>query len=170
MTTQLYTNDNTPIYEGQHTYVQRTTHLYIKDNTPIYKGQHTYIQRTTQLYTKDNTPIYKGQHTYIRRTTHLYTKDNTCIYEGQHTYIQRTTRHLRSLIYACKDKLVPVRVMQVCGRMEVQIHSFATSALFGSGWPPRTKEKNCGTHWIGIWVATRAVLETLERKEVLGRA
>jgi hypothetical protein len=55
--------------------------------------------------------------------------------------------------------------------VEVQLHSFLTSALDGGEWSAsrpgrfKPKERAPGTHWIGGWVGPRAVMyEVVKRK------
>ena len=61
---------------------------------------------------------------------------------------------------------VPVHVVKAYWVVEVQLHSFLTSALDGDVW--LASRFGCfatGTNWIGGWVATRAGLEKLWRRE-----
>jgi hypothetical protein len=59
------------------------------------------------------------------------------------------------------------------GGVDVEIHIFLTSALFGAGWsasrPGRFTpgERAPGTHWIRGWVDPRAGLDDLEKRKFL---
>jgi hypothetical protein len=54
--------------------------------------------------------------------------------------------------------------------VEVQLHSFLTSALDGREWSASCASRftpgvrDHGTHWIGGWVGLRAGLDTVTRK------
>jgi hypothetical protein len=56
--------------------------------------------------------------------------------------------------------------------MEVQHHSFLTSALDGGEWsatrPSRftPRERAPGSHWIGGWVSPRAVLDAVVKRKI----
>jgi hypothetical protein len=60
--------------------------------------------------------------------------------------------------------------MKAYGGMDVQIHIFLTSALFGGEWSASRlgrftpKERARGTHWIGGWVDPRAGQNDLEKR------
>jgi hypothetical protein len=62
--------------------------------------------------------------------------------------------------------------MKVYWGMEVQLHTFLTSALDGGVWsalrPGRFTpgEKAPGTHWIGGWVGPRAVLGAVVKRKI----
>jgi hypothetical protein len=57
--------------------------------------------------------------------------------------------------------------------VDVQLHTFLTSALTGDEWsasrPGRftTGERAPGTHWIGGWVDPKAGLEDVEKRKFL---
>jgi hypothetical protein len=59
--------------------------------------------------------------------------------------------------------------MKTYGGADVQIHVFLTSALDGGEWsasrPGRFTpgERASGTHWIGVWVGSRAGLDNMEK-------
>jgi hypothetical protein len=63
--------------------------------------------------------------------------------------------------------------MKTYGRLDVQIHVFLTSALFGGEWSVSRLgrltpgERTPGSHWIGSWVGPRAGLEEVEKKKFL---
>jgi hypothetical protein len=56
--------------------------------------------------------------------------------------------------------------------VEVQLHAFLTSALDGGEWstsrPDRFTpgERAPGTHWIGGWVGSRAVLDAVVKRKI----
>jgi hypothetical protein len=62
--------------------------------------------------------------------------------------------------------------MKAYGGVDVYIHIFLTSALFGGEWsasrPGRftPREGGPGTHWIG-WVGPRAGLDNMEKRKFL---
>jgi hypothetical protein len=61
--------------------------------------------------------------------------------------------------------------MKAYGGVDVQIHTFLTSALDGGEWsasrPCRftTRERAPGTHWIGGWVDPQASLDDMEKRK-----
>jgi hypothetical protein len=57
-----------------------------------------------------------------------------------------------------ESKFSPVHCMKVWGCMELELHSFVTSALGGDNWIP----------WkvLGRWLGRRAVLEVLEKRKI----
>jgi hypothetical protein len=63
--------------------------------------------------------------------------------------------------------------MKTYGGVDVYIHVFLTSALFGGEWsascPDRftSEEKAPGTHWIGGWLEPRAGLDDVKKKKFL---
>jgi len=63
--------------------------------------------------------------------------------------------------------------MKTYGGVEVQLHTFLTSALDGDEWStsrtgcftPRERARDSTAHWIGGWVGPRASLdEVMKRK------
>jgi hypothetical protein len=56
--------------------------------------------------------------------------------------------------------------------MDVYLHAFLTSALDGGEWsasrPGRftLRERAAGTDWIGDWVGSRAVLDTVVKRKI----
>jgi hypothetical protein len=56
--------------------------------------------------------------------------------------------------------------------VEVQLHSFLTSALHGGEWLVSRsgrftlRERAPGTHWIGGWVGPRAVLDAVVKGKI----
>jgi hypothetical protein len=56
--------------------------------------------------------------------------------------------------------------------VEVEVHIFLTSALDGGQWsasrPGRFTlgERAPGTHWVGGWVGTRAVLDAVVKRKI----
>jgi hypothetical protein len=63
--------------------------------------------------------------------------------------------------------------METYGGVEVQIHLFLTSALFGGEWSASRPgcfapgERIPDTHWIGRWVGPRAGLDDVEGRKIL---
>jgi hypothetical protein len=61
--------------------------------------------------------------------------------------------------------------MKAYGGVDVQIHVFLTSALFGGKWsasrPGRFTpgKRATGTHWIGGWVDPRTGLDDMEKRK-----
>jgi hypothetical protein len=59
--------------------------------------------------------------------------------------------------------------MKAYGGVDVQIHTFLTSALVGGEWSPSRPgrfapwERAPRTHWTGGWVDLRASLDDLEK-------
>jgi hypothetical protein len=58
------------------------------------------------------------------------------------------------------------------GGMEVQLHAFLTSAIYGSEWSASRLsrftpgERALDTHWIGGWVGPRAGLDEVEKRKI----
>jgi hypothetical protein len=56
--------------------------------------------------------------------------------------------------------------------VEVQLHSFLTSALDGGEWSPSRlgrftpRERAPGTHWTGGWVGPRVVLDAVVKRKI----
>jgi hypothetical protein len=72
-----------------------------------------------------------------------------------------------------KDKVVPEHhPMEAYWGVEVQLHTFLTSALDGGEWSTSRlgcfdpRERAPGTHWIGSWVGPRAGLDAVEKGKI----
>jgi hypothetical protein len=63
--------------------------------------------------------------------------------------------------------------MKAYGAIDVYIHIFLTSALFGVEWSASRPghfthgERASGTHWIAGWVDPRAALDDVEKRKFL---
>jgi hypothetical protein len=62
--------------------------------------------------------------------------------------------------------------MKMYWGVEVQLHAFLSSVLYGGEWsasrPGRftPRERAPCTHWIGGWVGSRAVLDTVVKRKI----
>jgi hypothetical protein len=135
--------------------------------TPQQRKTRTHVHASSGIRTRDPTVWLVQDHIHL---THLRPRGQW----GRRYSILLKFKHFSAV---AKKRLFPdvrthYHTMMTCGRVEIQLHGFLTSALDGGEWSASRPyrfipgERATNAHWTGGWADSRVGLDAVAMRKI----